>query len=160
MQNAPYFRARCAVSFLFCSFRFVYLYEIGLIFVSYKKRSQCSVYKTPFDVVGGPIGPRLVAGDESGPTTTTLVETDDVLVFVVRLELSDGTALPPALFEAAVADVVIAFVDDFVMKNFSNLAIICFPYVYFRNEFMCGRILCIKILRCVGSDTSIIFWTT
>lgn len=131
---------------------------------SYKTRSQCSVYNTPFDVVGGPIGPRFCAGDGSDTTPTTLVETDDVLVFdafVVRLEFSDDTAFPiepaPVLFDAAAADVVIAFVDDFVIKNFSNLAIICFPYVYFRNEFMCGRILCIKILRCVGSDTSIIF---
>lgn len=128
------------------------------------------IYKAPFDVVGGPMGPRLDGGVESDATllpTTTLADTDEFAFdeFVVRLEFNDDTAFPtlftiePPLCEAAAAaaDVVIAFVDDFVIKNFSNLAIICFPYVYLRNEFMCGRILCIKILRCVGSDTSIIF---
>lgn len=127
------------------------------------------VYKAPFDVVGGPIGPRFDGGVDS--VTTTPDDTDDVLTFdafVVRLEFNDAAAfpillatlLPPPFDEADVADVVIAFVDDFVMKNFSSFAIICLPYVYLRSEFMCGRILCIKILRCVGSDTSIIFCTT
>lgn len=126
-----------------------------------------TVYKAPFDVVGGPIGPRFVGGVDS----VTTIPADDVLTFdafVVRLEFNDDEAfptlfatLPPVPFDViAVADVVIAFVDDFVMKNFSNFAIICLPYVYLRSEFMCGRILCIKILRCVGSDTSIIFCTT
>lgn len=122
---------------------------------SYKKRSERFIYNAPFDVVGGPIGPRFDGCGESDPT----IPADDVLIFdafVVRLEFNDDTAFPP-LFDAATADVVIALVVDFVIKNFSNLAIICFPYVYLRNEFMCGRILCIKILRCVGSDTSIIF---
>jgi hypothetical protein len=42
-------------------------------------------------------------------------------------------------------------------ENFSNFAIICLPYVYLRKEFMCGRILCNNVFRCVGSETSIIF---
>lgn len=89
-------------------------------------------------MVGGPIGPRFDAGVDS-VTTTTPDDTDDVLTFdafVVRLEFSDAAAfpmllatlLPPPPFDAAaVADVVIAFVDDFVIKNFSNFAIICLP---------------------------------
>lgn len=116
------------------------------------------VYKAPFEVVGGPIGPRFDGGVDS--VTTTPDDTDDVLTFdafVVRLEFNDVAAFPillatllplPPPFDAAdVADVVIAFVEDFVMKNFSNFAIICLPYVYLRSEFICGRILCIKILR-------------
>ena len=125
------------------------------------------VYKAPFDVVGGPIGPRF-GGVDSVTTTTPPDDTDDVLTFdefVVKLEFNDvaafpmllATLTPLPLFDVTVADVVIAFVDDFVIKNFSNFAIICLPYVYLRSEFICGRILCIKILRCVGSDTSIIF---
>lgn len=145
---------------------------------SYKKeilvRAQVRIYKTPFVVVGGPIGPRLDGGVVGSaelllpPTTLFVDTTDDVLVFgafVVKLVLSEETPLPietpaPVVLPAAAAEVVNAFVVDFVMKNFSNLAIICFPYVYLRNEFICGRILCIKIFRCVGSDTSIIFCTT
>uniref|UniRef100_A0A182JIW0 Uncharacterized protein n=1 Tax=Anopheles atroparvus TaxID=41427 RepID=A0A182JIW0_ANOAO len=45
-------------------------------------------------------------------------------------------------------------------ENLSSFAMMCLPYVYFFSEFMCGRILCNSTLRCVGSDTSIIFCTT
>ena len=48
----------------------------------------------------------------------------------------------------------------FLRKYFSILARMCFPYVYFRSVEMCGRILCIRILRWLVSATSIIFWTT
>lgn len=68
-----------------------------------------------------------------------------VVEVVVAVEGLEAAAIPPT--------------PDF-NENFSNFAMMCFPYVYFLNEFICGRILCNNVLRWVGSDTSIIFWTT
>ena len=48
----------------------------------------------------------------------------------------------------------------FLRKYFSSLAKMCLPYVYLRSVETCGRILCMSSLRCDGSATSIIFWTT
>jgi hypothetical protein len=53
----------------------------------------------------------------------------------------------------SLADVVATFddavggIDPDLSENFSNFAIMCFPYVYFRNELTCGRILCKRVLR-------------
>lgn len=83
--------------------------------------------KTPFVEVGGPIGPRFgLVAVVSDVTTVppTLVDTDDETLLI---ELIGDTALTvPLLFDGDVA-VAIAFVVDFVIKNFSNLAIICLP---------------------------------
>lgn len=48
----------------------------------------------------------------------------------------------------------------FFMWYFSSLARICLPYVYLRSTATCGRILLMSSLRCGGSATSIIRWTT
>lgn len=58
------------------------------------------------------MGPRLTAGVPSDVVT----DVDEVLVLF--------NAEPPI------------FVVDFIMKNFSSLAMMCLPYVYFRNEFI------------------------
>ena len=110
----------------------------GLFEGGWEGRMRHRVYITPF-VWGGPIGPRLFV--VTVPLSEVAADVDDVEVVF--------NELPP-----------IEFVVDFIMKNFSNLAIMCLPYVYFRREPMCGRILCIRIFRWVGSETSIIFWTT
>lgn len=70
-----------------------------------------------------------------------------------------GPKLSPGVVDVVLPNGPPIAFDDF-MKNFSSLAMMCLPYVYLRREFTCGRILCIRILRCVGSDTSIIFCTT
>lgn len=91
------------------------------------------IYKTPFDVVGGPMGPRFVGCVDSGaavlPTTADADETDVFDEFVAKLLFSDDTPLPLTLFPMLVAPAaaVIAFVVDFVMKNFSSLAMMCLP---------------------------------
>lgn len=85
----------------------------------------------PIFFYGGPIGPNSVP-------------------------LDDGE-----LFEGGIVDkgpTAVAFAD--FEKNFSIFAIMCLPYVYFFRLLICGRINIIKCFRCVGSATSIIFWTT
>lgn len=83
--------------------------------------------KTPFVDVGGPIGPRFVLVAVVSDVTTvppTFVDTDDVTLFI---ELIGDTALAVPLLADGEVAVAIAFVVDFVIKNFSNLAIICLP---------------------------------
>lgn len=73
-----------------------------------------------------------------------------------------GGGLPAPSHQPKSADVIILYTDyrtglgcggpmgpssGAFMKNFSSLAIICFPYVYLRSEPMCGRILCMRTLR-------------
>uniref|UniRef100_A0A182NWL9 Uncharacterized protein n=1 Tax=Anopheles dirus TaxID=7168 RepID=A0A182NWL9_9DIPT len=75
--------------------------------------------------------------------------------------LAFGAAGPPAAAEPAAAlPAPPASELGVLSENLSSLAMMCLPYVYFFSEFMCGRILCSSTLRCVGSDTSIIFCTT
>lgn len=110
--------------------------EKKIIFVLFVKSNSFTIYKTPFDeiVVGGPIGPRFCGcvDSDTGVLPTTAAETDETDVFdefVVKLVFIVATVLPlvlvPMLVEPAPA--VIAFVVDFVMKNFSNLAMMCLP---------------------------------
>lgn len=69
------------------------------------------IYNTPFVVAadgGGPMGPNPVAGEPSDVVT----DVDDVLVVF--------SEAPPSALEAIV-------VVDFIMKNFSNLAMMCLP---------------------------------
>lgn len=82
-----------------------------------------------------------LVGLAPNPTVVAPLSVVDVVV-AVAVDGLDAAAIEPT--------------PDF-SENFSNFAMMCFPYVYLRNEFMCGRILCNKVLRCVGSDTSIIF---
>lgn len=76
-----------------------------------KKFCDFEIYNTPFVVAvtaGGPIGPKPADGAPSDVVT----DVDDVLV-------AFSEALPSAL------DVTV--VVGFIMKNFSNLAIMCLP---------------------------------
>lgn len=103
------------------------------------------------------MGPKLVFVTVS-VIVTDADDVDDVFAIDDVLLFSCGGDATLTALAVLVAPPM--FVVDFIMKNFSNLAIMCLPYVYLRNEFMCGRILFIKILRWVGSDTSIIFCNT
>lgn len=96
--------------------------------------SVLRAYRTPF-VVGGPIGPKLlVLADESDVTTEppTFVDTGDVTLIVLDVRLRFGDMAVPLLTTDVLAgddeaDDVITFDDDFVMKNFSSLAMMCLP---------------------------------